>query len=365
MSSESQVSVESKTPVDTSETLSGATASLATPPLKDPAPPTADEKVRPPRRQLIEWLEAYALLGCLVIAAVFFAVYGKTSGTFLTAANLRVLVGGQVVVALVALAVLIPMCAGSWDLSVGATAGVGAVYSASAMGDHNVVLAVLLGVGLGAVVGLFNAVIVTRFKINAVIATLGTMSLLEGIVNMKTHGITVTSNIPQSLINLGSGTWLGVPQIAVVLLVVALVTHYLLEHTPYGRYLHATGDNPTAARLIGLRTGRLGFSTFIVAGVLAAVGGILAVARSGGASPQLGDQLLLPSFASAFLSAAAIKPGRYNVIGLLVAVYFLAVINNGLNLMGAQPYVTYLVNGGALIVGVGMANYLGWKRSGA
>jgi ribose transport system permease protein len=150
-----------------------------------------------------------------------------------------------------------------------------------------------------------------------------------------------------------------------VLLAVALATHYLLEHTPYGRYLYALGENPVAARLIGLRTNLLGFSTFVVAGLLAAVGGILAVARSGGASPQLGDQVLLPAFAAAFLSAASIKPGRYNVLGLLVAVYFLAVINNGLNLMGVQPYVSSYVNGGALIVGVGMANYLGWKRRGS
>src|SRR5205085_12684903 len=135
---------------------------------------------------------------------------------------------------------------------------------------------------------------------------------------------------------------------------------HLLEHTPYGRYLYALGANATAARLVGLRTKVLTSSAFVVAGVLAAVGGILAVARAGGANPHLGDQLLLPAFAAAFLSAASIKPGRYNVLGLLVAVYFLAVINNGLNLMGAQPYVSSFVNGGALIIGVSMANYLGW-----
>jgi ribose transport system permease protein len=327
--------------------------------------PAADVKVRRQRRRATEWLEAYALLACLVAAAVFFSLYGPTSGTFLTAANLQVLVGGQAVAALAALAVLVPMCAGNWDLSVGATAGVGAVFSASAMSGGNLIGAVLLGLALGAAVGVFNALVVTRFKINAVIATLGTMSLLQGLINLKTSGVAVVSNIPQSLVDLGSGTWVGVPRIAVVLLAVALATHYLLEHTPYGRYMYALGENPIAARLIGLRTNLLGFSAFVVAGVLAAIGGILAVARSGGASPQLGDQLLLPAFAAAFLSAAAIKPGRYNVPGLLVAVYFLAVINNGLNLMGAQPYVTSFVNGSALIVGVGMANYLGWKRSGA
>ena len=326
--------------------------------------PAADAEVRPQSRRATDLLEAYALPACLVIAAVFFSVFGPTSDTFLTAANLRVLVGGQAVIALVALAVLVPLCAGNWDLSVGATAGVGAVFSASAMSGGSLFTAVLLGLGLGAAVGIFNAVIVTQFKVNAVIATLGTMALLQGLINLKTSGVAVVSNIPDSLIDLGSGTWLGVPRIAVVLLAVALATHYLLEHTPYGRYLYALGANATVSRLVGLRTNLLGFSTFVVAGVLAAIGGILAVARSGGANPQVGDQLLLPAFAAAFLSAASIKPGRYNVPGLFVAVYFLAVINNGLNLAGAQPYVSSFVNGGALIIGVGMANYLGRKRRG-
>ena len=332
------------------------------------AEPSADgtgktqKRGRRQRRRLIDWLESYALLGCLLIAAIFFSVYGPTSDTFLTAANLRVLIGGQAVVALVALAILVPLCAGNWDLSVGATAGAGAVFSASAMSDGNLFGAILFGLGLGGTVGLFNALLVTRFRINPVIASLGTMSLLVGLINMKTSGVAVVSNIPQSLIELGSGTWFGMPRIAVVLLVVALATHYLLQYTPYGRYLYALGENTTAARLIGLRTELIGASTFVVAGLLAAVAGIVAVARSGGASPQLGDQLLLPAFAAAFLSAASIKPGRYNVFGLLVAVYFLAVINNGLNLIGAQPYVSSFVNGGALIVGVGMANYLGWKK---
>jgi ribose transport system permease protein len=137
-----------------------------------------------------------------------------------------------------------------------------------------------------------------------------------------------------------------------------------MSYTPFGRYLYAIGVNRTAARLVGLRT-RLNLATaFVIAGALAGVAGILAVARAGGADPQLGDQLLLPAFAAAFLSAASIKPGRYNVGGLLVAVYFLAVLNNGLNLAGVEPYVNLYVNGGALIIGVGLAAHLGRKRRG-
>jgi ribose transport system permease protein len=309
-------------------------------------------------------VEAYALLSLLVLVGVFFTFYGKTSDTFLTSANLQVLVAGQVVVAVVALALLIPLCANEWDLSVGAVAGLSAVFSAVAMSSNGLLIGLLVGVGIGAAVGFVNALIVTRLNVNAVIATLGMATIVAGIINLKTAGLPVVSNIPTALTDLGSGTWFGIPRLGVLLVVLSLLVHYVLGYTPYGRYLYALGANPLAARLVGLRTKALLALTFVFAGVLAGIGGILAVARAGGADPKLGDQLLLPAFAAAFLSAASIKPGRYNVGGLLVAVYFLAVLNNGLNLAGVRPYVNLFVNGTALIVGVALATYLGRRRRG-
>jgi ribose transport system permease protein len=316
------------------------------------------------RQRWLAYLEAYALPLCLVLAGVFFTVLPRTSGVFLTTANLQVLFAGQAVEVLVGLALLLPLCADQWDLSVGAAAGLCAVYSASVMGSSGLVVGIVVGLGIGALVGAVNALIVTRLKINTVIATLGTMTIIGGVVQLKTNGVSVVSNIPQALVSFGSGTWFEIPRIVLALVVVALLVHYVLEHTPYGRYLYALGSNPTAARLVGLRTTSLLFTAFVGAGLLAAVGGILAVARSGGADPNLGTEVLLPSFAAAFLSAASIKPGRYNVGGLVVAVYFLAVINNGLSLAGVQSYISDFVNGAALIIGVALATYLGRKRRG-
>jgi ribose transport system permease protein len=318
----------------------------------------------PGRARLLDHLEAYALLGCLLLLGVFFSVLPATSDTFLTAANIRVLIASQAVVAIVALALLIPLCANEWDLSVGAIAALSAVFSATVISDGHLVAGIAVGLGVGALVGLVNAVIVTRFNVNAVIATLGTATLVAGVINQKTAGLSVSSDIPESLTDLGSGTWLGVPRIGVVVVVVALAAHWVLGYTTYGRYLYALGANPVAARIVGLRVKVIQATAFVIAGLLAAIGGVLAVARAGGADPQLGDQLLLPAFAAAFLSAASIKPGRYNVGGLLVAVNFLAVLNNGLNLAGAKPYVNLYVNGTALILGVALAGHLGRKRRG-
>jgi ribose transport system permease protein len=143
---------------------------------------------------------------------------------------------------------------------------------------------------------------------------------------------------------------------------VAIFVYYLLGHTPYGRYLYAFGSNRGAARLVGIRTKLTLGMTFVIAGVLSGLAGILQVSRAGSADPKLGETFTLPALAAAFLSAAAIKPGRYNVWGTLVAIFFLAVLNNGLNLAGSPQYVANYVNGAALIVGVGLAVKLGRRE---
>jgi ribose transport system permease protein len=212
-------------------------------------------------------------------------------------------------------------------------------------------------------VGIVNGLIVTRARVSAVITTLGTATILQGALSQKTGGEGIVG-VPDSITNFGSTTWLGVPKAAYVLAFVALLTYYLLAYTPAGRYLYAVGSNAAGARLVGLRTRLLLCVAFVAAGGLAGAAGVLQVARAGGADPQVGAGFTLPALAAAFLSAASIKPGRYNVGGTLVAIFFLAALNSGLNLAGAAPYVSNYVNGVALIIGVGLAAYLGRLRAG-
>jgi ribose transport system permease protein len=323
------------------------------------------ETTRKRRLPMSHLLEAYALVGLWIVVILFFSIWSKTSGTFTTSANFQALIGSQTVVAVVALAALVPLVANEWDLSVGANAGLASIFAASAMTSGTpLLLAILLGIGIAAGIGLANAIIVNRFGVNAVITTLGMATIIEGIINLKTHGLALNSNIPRSLTDFGSGLWLGIPQVTFALLVIVLFTYWLLEYTPFGRQLYALGSNPSAARLVGLRTKWILGSAFVTAGVLAGTAGILQVARAGGADPRVGPSFTLPALAAAFLSAAAIKPGRYNVGGALVALFFLATLNNGLSLAGAPVYIASFVNGAALIVGVGLAAYLGRKRSG-
>jgi len=315
------------------------------------------------RKPIRAHLEAYAFLGLLIAAFAFFSLWPETALVFPTTANLQILFGSSTVVAIAALGSLIPLVCNEWDLSIGATAGLSSVYAAVALTNGtSSAVAVAMAIGIGVAVGLVNAILVTRLNVNAVITTLGISIIIAGIITLKTGGITVAGAIPTTVTDFGTLTWFGVPRTVVALAVVAGLVYYLLEHTPYGRYLYALGSNRSAARLTGIRVKLIVGATFVIAGGLAGAAGVLQVARAGGANPHLADSILLPALAAAFLSAAAIRPGRYNVGGVLVSVYFLAVLNNGLNLAGAPDYVSSFVNGGALIVGVGVAARLGGRR---
>jgi ribose transport system permease protein len=307
-------------------------------------------------------MERYALLGLLFAVFAFFSFYGPTAATFPTSANLKVVFGGQSVLAIVALGALIPLICGEWDLSVGASAGLAAVVVAKLLSSGAPVpVGIAVGILIGLTVGLANALIITRLHTNAVITTLGTAAVVAGVVNQITGGTALVSNIPQGLVEFGSGSTLGVPNPTWLLIVVAIVVYYVLVHTPFGRQIYALGSNRNAARLVGLRTRLTLGLTFVLAGGLAGIAGALQVARAGGADPGLGEELTLPALAAAFLSAAAIKPGRYNVGGVLVALFLLAFLNSGLTAAGAEPYVTQYVNGIALIAGVALAVNLGRK----
>jgi ribose transport system permease protein len=319
--------------------------------------PGSDRKYR-----VRDFLERYALVGLLLAIFAFFSFYPPTAETFPTVANLKVVFGAQSVLAIVALAALVPLICREWDLSVGASAGLSAVVVAKLLSSGAPTgVALTAGVLIGLTVGLTNALIITRLHTNAVITTLGTAAVVAGVVNQITGGTALVSSIPQGLVDFGSGAALGIPNTTVVLIVVAIAVYYTLVHTPFGRQLYALGSNRNAARLVGLRTRLTLGLAFVMAGGLAGAAGALQVARAGGADPRLGDELTLPALAAAFLSAAAIKPGRYNVGGVLVALFLLAFLNSGLTAAGAEPYVTQYVNGIALIAGVALAVNLGRK----
>jgi ribose transport system permease protein len=325
---------------------------------------TASSGPSRPSALIIRYGEAYTLVIVMVIVGGFFSVWPATSETFPTLANLRIVVGNQAVLAILALAVFVPLVTGEFDLTVGANMGLASVFAASAMSAGVAwPAALVIALGSATLIGVVNGLLVTRAGVNSLISTLGVSIIVHGIVVWYTAGLPIVSNIPRGLTAFGSGTWLGIPQPTYILAAIVAVAFYVITYTPFGRYLYAIGSNVSAARLVGIDTQRVVLLGFVLSGVLAGLAAFVQIARAGGANPRVGESFTLPAMAAAFLSAASIQPGRYNVFGVVVAVFFLATLNSGLNLAGADVYVNDLVNGTALIVGVGLARFLG-RRSG-
>ena len=312
------------------------------------------------RVNLLHAAERYALVGLVLVVAVFFSTWPDSAATFPTAANLRILVANQALTVLLALAVLLPLVAGHFDFSVGAVAASSSVVCAGLMQNHGtpLTMAVLAALCTGTAVGLANGFAVAYLQVNAFVSTLAVATLLGGFIQWYTAGQAISNNIAPSLVAFGSGTSAGVPRPIVVVAFVALLAWYLLNHTPYGRALYAVGENDRAAKLVGIPTRGYTLLSFVGAGTTASIAGIVLTARTAGATADNGTTMLFPALAAVFLGATAIRPGRFNVWGTVFGVTLVALSVSGLTLAGAADWVEPVFNGGALAVAVGLSSYL-------
>jgi len=308
--------------------------------------------------------ESNALLALLIVIGAFFAVLPRSRDVFLSADNLAVLLGNQATVAMLALAAIIPLVSGYFDFSLGANAALSTVLAAGLMSRHDVPLLVACAacVVVGALIGLVNGVLVTRFRLNAFVTTLAMATLIAGLIQWYTGGQTILQGISPGLVTFGSTNLFGVPEVVYVVGVVAAILWYVLTHTPYGRSLYAIGANPQAAMLVGIRSDKYVAISFVMAGVIASLTGILQLARIGSATADSGNSLLFPALAAAFLGATAVRPGFFNVVGTVIGVLFVSVAVSGLTLAGASSWVSPVFNGAALLAAVGLSTYLGRHR---
>jgi ribose transport system permease protein len=299
----------------------------------------------------------YAFVAIFVIFAIW------VPSTFLTSTTFKVVLAQQSVTALVALGLMIPLAAGVFDLSIGGVLGLSVVFCAWLQGVHHVnpVVSVVLTLLLGLVVGLVNAVAVLKFRVSSFIATLGMSSVLGAMVVAVSGNQQLVSGISPKFQKIGNTQPGGIPIVAYYMVAVGVALWFVLEFTPVGRYLFAVGGNQEAARLSGLRTERYIGTSLLLSSVIAAAAGVIYLAQIGSASLSAGPPFLLPSFAAVFLGATQIRPGRFNVVGTLLAVFLLAVGVKGLQLVGVPTWASDLFNGAALIIAVGLSRYR--KRS--
>ncbi len=304
----------------------------------------------------------WALPVILVILVALFSLLRPE--TFATTSNFETMLTQQAVLCLLAFGTMLPLIVGEFDLSVGANLGAAAILVASLTGNqhHSVELSILIAVAVSAGIGLVNGLLVARIGINAFVATLAMGTLVTGIVLWGTNG-NVVQRVPESLSAIGQNSALGVPLPVLYVLVLALVLGYVLRRTPVGRYLYAVGGSREAARLSGVNVTRLTLASFVAAGMLAGLAGVLLTAKLGSATPTTGPDFLLPAFAACFLGATAIRPGSFNVTGTITAVLTIAVGTTGLQLMGVPFYIEPIFSGVVLLIAALATRYLQQERA--
>lgn len=295
--------------------------------------------------------------GLYAIAALVIVFAILIPNTFFTTQTAKSLAGDQAITALLAIALIIPMAAGAFDLSVagmlGFTVALVAWLQANGM---NALLSVCIAIICGVLVGAINGFIVVKVGVDSFVATLGMSSILAAGTYWILQGQLIVDGLDAAFVEAGRGAVFGIPLTFIYLLVIGALIWYMLEFTALGRYFYAAGSNNKAARLAGVPVDRIRFLSLVLGAVVAAIAGVILTAKLGMADPNVGPSYLLPAFAAAFLGSTQIKPNRVNVLGTLVAIALLAVGIKGLQLMGAERYVEDLFNGLALIVAVSLAS---------
>jgi ribose transport system permease protein len=326
--------------------------------------PRREPKKRDLGTLFLHGLERGGLPMLLVLVFAFFALDSQTGKVFTSSANLDNILGNQSVTGLVALAMVIPLVSGYFDLSVSATCGMANIATAATIGTHHWPIAAGIAFALlvGALIGFINGFLVAKVKLNAFVVTLGAYTLLLGLAQLYTKGEVIVNGIPPSFTAWGTKDWLGVPRTFILLLAFGLIVWYILAHLPFGRYVESIGSNESAARLVGVKVDRTIWASFIIAGVIAAAAGVLQTSRAGNAGPEAASAFLFPAFAAVFLGATTIQPGRYNVWGTIIGVYFVAVSVSGFTLMGASIWVQPVFNGASLLVAVALSTLIARSR---
>jgi ribose transport system permease protein len=309
---------------------------------------------------VLDGISRYGVVIALLLMLVAFSI--ALPHTFPTGGNAKTIVNSAAVTMLLALAATIPLRAGDFDLSIAGTMIVSAATVAQlTAGKVSWVLALIIVLAVGATIGAINAFLIVVIGLNGFVATLGSLTALEGLALAITGGQVIS--VPSvHVVNFTTHNFLGLQAMTWYVWVIGLTMWYLFERTPSGRYLLFIGGNPRSALLAGLSVRRIRSSAFIWCGILSALAGFLYAGSIGSIDATVAGQYLLQPYAAAFLGATTIAVGRFNALGTIVGLYLLTVGIAGLQLFGASNWVTNVFNGLALIAAITFARLATIRR---
>jgi ribose transport system permease protein len=283
---------------------------------------------------------------------VLFVALAIASPHFLTQTNLSSVVRQTAVINIMSLGMTVIIIAGGIDLSVGAILAMGGVLGTMAMEKGaSIPAGIAIGILTGFAWGTFNGLLTTRLKIAPFIVTLGTLGIIRGLTLIITNGLPV-HRIPQPFSFLGEGNVLGVPFVLWLLLICAVVTHVILEHTRLGRYAFAIGSNPAAAVYAGVPVALYATSVYAYSGMLTGLAGMIEASRLMTGQPTAGQGYELQAIAAVIIGGGSFYGGEGSVIGTLVGAFIMGLLSNGSDLLGVSPYLQQAIIGAVIILAV-------------
>jgi ribose transport system permease protein len=293
----------------------------------------------------------------LYLWAMFIIAFSIWSPSlFPTLSTVHSVASGQAVTGMLALAVLVPLVAGVYDLSIGSTANLTGILAINLQVAHRVpmALAIVLSVLVGVAIGAVNGFVVVKLKVNSFIATLGMGSIVLAVLTIVSGNIQPVPPTSSTWAKLTQQTIGGFQIAFLYLIIIAIIVWWVLEHMPSGRYLFSIGSNTEAARLSGVAVGTWTWISLMTSGGIAAIAGVVFGSLLG-PSLTFGQGLLLPAFAAAFLGSTQLRRGRFNVWGTMIAIYVLATGVQGFSYVTGVQWLSDMFNGVALIAAVAFA----------
>jgi ribose transport system permease protein len=289
----------------------------------------------------------------LIVLALLIAVMAILSPYFLSVSNFLNILLATSVIGVLAIGATYVICSAGLDLSLGSVLGFAGVVGALAVDELGLpwpaaVPACLLA---GAFCGLVNGMLVTRARIPAFIVTLGMLGIARGAALVLTNGQPVYG-LPAELLFLGQGRPLGIPTPVLIFVGVALVAHYVLAHTTFGRYTLVIGDNEAAARATGIRVECHRVKLYVLSGTMAGIAGLLFMARVNAGDPTAGLTYELTAITAAIIGGTNLFGGRGSILGTFIGALIMGVLQNGLNLLAVQSYYQQMAIGAVLILAV-------------
>ncbi len=305
---------------------------------------------------LMDWLAKpwAGVAGLFVFYIGLLVVFAILSPWFFNFNNLMTIASNIAFIGLMAATQTPLIIAGGLDLSVAAIAGLAGVVIALLNGAGvDIWVATVVALALGSAIGAVNGLLVTKVGINPLIATLGMMSVIEGMALVLTGGLTQPLFVPDFNV-LGSGRLAGIPIPALFMLAVFLVTGWMLMRSPFGRFVYATGGNAEAARLVGVPVDRTRIILYAFSGFSGALSGVILAAMLGASAPTVASASLLTVIAAVILGGTSLLGGRGSLVGTLIAVFILGTLNNALVLLAVSSFWQKVTTGVVLLLAVGL-----------